>query len=125
LKASVNALKKNERIRKMNEEERQRQMDFIVNTLASASAKIDSITEKVNSLAEMQKLSEQERRMSEQERKADTVRIARLEKAFVVLSQVSQRCVERLDEHQTRISDFDNAIVMLTRLLSERQNGNP
>jgi chromosome segregation ATPase len=116
----------------MSEEERQRQMDFIVNTLASASAKIDSITEKVNGLAEMQKLSEQERQMSEQERrvseqerKADAVRIARLEEAFVVVSRLSQRFDERLDEHETRISDVENAIVMLTRLVSERQNGNP
>jgi plasmid stabilization system protein ParE len=114
----------------MNEEERQRQMDFIVNNLAAASAKIDGLAEKVDSLAEMHKLSEQERRMSEQERrvseqerKADVVRIARLEEAFVVLSHLSQRFDERLDEHQTQISDVKNAIVILTRLVSERQNG--
>ena len=98
-------------------------MDFIVNTLASASAKIDH-------LAEMHKLSEQERRMSEQDRrvseqgrKADAVRIARLEEAFVVVSNLSQRFDERLDEHETRISGVENAIVILTRLVSERQNG--
>jgi chromosome segregation ATPase len=116
----------------MTEEERQRQMDFIVNTLAQASAKIDgiaekvdSIAEKVDSLAEMQKLSEQERQVSEQERKADAVRIARLEEAFVAVSHLLQRFDERLDEHQTRISDVENAIVILTSLVSERQNGHP
>jgi hypothetical protein len=65
----------------MNEEERQRQMDFIINTLASLSARIDS-------LVESQKISEQEQR-------ADAVRLARLEEAFVTVSRLSQRYDER------------------------------
>jgi hypothetical protein len=105
-----------ERASEMSEEERQRQMDFIVNTLAQISAKVDNLAQVVDGLAEVQTRSEQERR-------ADVVRLARLEDSFVTLSLLSQRFVERLDEHQTRISDVENAIVILTRLVSERQNG--
>jgi hypothetical protein len=69
----------------MTDEHRQRQMDFIINTLANITAT-------------------QER--SELERKADAVRIGRLEDSMITLTQVSetltqlaQRSDERLDEH--------------------------
>jgi hypothetical protein len=107
----------------MNEEERQRQMDFISNTLAHASAKIDSLAEMHKLTEQERRMSEQDRRMSEQERKADAVRLARVEEALVALSRLSQRSVERLDEHEEQISDVKKAIVILTRLANERQNG--
>ncbi|MEA2176033.1 MAG: hypothetical protein QOD00_3625 [Blastocatellia bacterium] len=100
----------------MNEEERQRQMDFIINTLANLSAKIDGLVVATNSLTNAQTKSKKERR-------ADTVRLARLEEAFVVVSRLSQRYDERLDEHQARISNVENAIVILTRLVNEGHNG--
>ncbi|HEV7374735.1 MAG TPA: hypothetical protein VGN95_08455 [Pyrinomonadaceae bacterium] len=57
----------------MSEEERQRQMDFIVNTLAQLTAKIDG-------MADIQK--------------ADAIRIGRLEDAFVTLTKLSERAVD-------------------------------
>ena len=57
----------------MSEEERQRQMDFIVNTLAQLTAKVDGT-------ADIQK--------------ADATRIGRLEDAFVTLTKLSERVVD-------------------------------
>jgi hypothetical protein len=57
----------------MSEEERQRQMDFIVNTLAQLTAKVDG-------MANIQK--------------ADAVRIGRLEDAFVTLKKLSEHIVD-------------------------------
>jgi t-SNARE complex subunit (syntaxin) len=93
----------------MTDEERQRQMDFIINTLANITAT-------------------QER--SELERQADAVRIGRLEDSMVTLTQVSetltqlvQKSDERLDEHQEQITDVREAIVILTKLVDEGRNG--
>lgn len=86
----------------MSDEERQRQMDFILNTLAQITAK-------------------QER--AELEREADAVRISRLEESFVTLAQLSQRFFERLDDHEGRIGEVEQAMVMLTKLVSEGRNG--
>jgi DNA repair exonuclease SbcCD ATPase subunit len=85
----------------MTDEERQRQMDFILNNLAQVTAKIDN-------LADLQK--------------AGAVRINRLEDAFVTLTKLSERIVERLDEHNGRINDVEQAIVQLTKLV-DRRNG--
>lgn len=85
-----------------DEEERQRQMDFIVNTLAQLTAKIDSI-------ANIEK--------------ADVVRIGRLEDAFVTLTKLSERVVDRLDEHRERLSGIEQAIVTLTHLIEQRNGG--
>lgn len=54
----------------MSEDERQRMMDFIVNSLAQLTAKIDS-------MADIQK--------------ADAVRISRLEDAFVTLNRLVEQ----------------------------------
>ncbi len=104
----------------MTDEERQRQMDFIINTLANITAT-------------------QER--TELERKADAVRIGRLEDSMVTLTQVSetltqlaQKSDERLDEHQEKITDLRDvhqeqitdlreAILILTKIVNERRNG--
>jgi hypothetical protein len=56
----------------MSEDERQRQMDFILNSLAQLTAKVDG-------LADIQR--------------ADAVRVGRLEEAFVTLTQLSERVV--------------------------------
>ena len=92
----------------MSEEERQRQMDFILNNLAQVSAKVDALAD-----AQMK---------SDQVQRADAVRIGRLEEAFVTLTQLSERVFDRLDEHNARITTVEDAIVTLTRLV-ERRNG--
>ena len=86
----------------MSEEERQRQMDFVVNTLAQLTAKIDG-------MADIQK--------------ADGVRIGRLEDAFVTLTKLSERVVDRLDKHHERIDGIEQAIITLTRLVEQRNGG--
>jgi hypothetical protein len=58
----------------MSEEERQRQMDFILNSLTQLTAKLDC-------LADIER--------------ADAVRISRLEDAFVTLTQLSERVFDR------------------------------
>jgi hypothetical protein len=86
----------------MSEDERQRQMDFILNSLAQLTAKIDG-------MADIQR--------------ADAVRIGRVEEAFVTLTQLSERVVDRLDEHNARISRVEDAIATLTRLVEQRNGG--
>jgi high-affinity Fe2+/Pb2+ permease len=107
----------------MTDEQRQRQMDFIVNTLAGLTAKIDALTDTHT--------------MSELERKADAVRTGRLEESMVTLARVSEtltqlaqkygeRLVEhdaQINEHDSQITDVKQAIVILTKLLNERRNG--
>jgi hypothetical protein len=93
----------------MSEDERQRQMDFILNSLAQLTVKIDGLTENVDGLADIQR--------------ADAVRIGRLEEAFVTLTQLSERVVDRLDEHNARITNVEDAIVTLTRLVEQRNGG--
>ncbi len=107
----------------MTDEERQRQMDFIVNTLARVSTRLDVLTEKVDGLANAQAQTEQERKASELERKADAVRISRLEDAFLAFSKLSERIYERLEDHQSRIADVEGAILILTKLLNRGSNG--
>ncbi|HEY0545381.1 MAG TPA: hypothetical protein VGC91_08410 [Pyrinomonadaceae bacterium] len=99
----------------MTDEERQRQMDFIVNTLASVSAKLYTLVERVDGLAAVQA-------QAELERKADAVRISRIEEAFVALYKLSERIYERLDEHQSRIVNVEDAIVILKGLLDRMSN---
>ncbi len=93
----------------MSEDERQRQMDFILNNLAQISAKVDALSD-----AQLK---------SDQVQRADAVRIGRLEEAFVTLAQLSGRVMERLDEHDARITSVENAVVMLTRLVEQRNGG--
>jgi hypothetical protein len=93
----------------MSEDERQRQMDFILNNLAQISAKVDALSEG--------------QLKSDQVQRADAVRLGRLEEAFVTLTQLSERVIERLDEHDARITTVENAIVMLTRLVEQRNGG--
>lgn len=93
----------------MSEDERQRQMDFILNNLAQISAKVDALSES--------------QLKSNQVQRADAVRISRLEEAFVTLTQLSERVVERLDEHDARITTVENAVVILTRLVEQRNGG--
>jgi hypothetical protein len=74
-------------------------MDFITNTLANLSTKIDGIAVVVDGLAMATDSLASAQTKSEQERRDDTVRLAHLEDAFVAVSSLSQRYDERLDEH--------------------------
>ena len=85
----------------MSEEERQRQMDFILNSLFQ-------LTAKVGGLADIER--------------ADAVRIGRLEEAFVTLTELSSRVVERLDEQNARVNNVEQAIVTLTKLVEQHNN---
>jgi hypothetical protein len=58
----------------MSEDERPRQMDFILNSLAQLTVKIDGLTENIDGLANIQR--------------ADAVRIGRIEEAFVTLTRL-------------------------------------
>jgi hypothetical protein len=86
----------------MSEDERQRQMDFILHSLAQLTAKVDD-------LADIQR--------------ADAVRVGRLEEAFVTLTQLSERIVDRMDEHNARLTGVEDAIITLTRLVERRDSG--
>jgi hypothetical protein len=55
--------------------------------------------------------------------RADAVRVGRLEEAFVTLTQLSERVVDRLDEHHARLITVEDAMVTLTRLVAEKNGG--
>ncbi|MBV9957825.1 MAG: hypothetical protein JO360_05355 [Acidobacteria bacterium] len=111
----------------MTDEERQRQMEFIVNTLANITV--------------LQEQAQLDRKQAELERKADAVRIGRVEESMVTLTQLNQaltqlaqRHDERLDEHQHQITnlrdehqgqitDLKEAIVILTKIMNKGTNG--
>jgi hypothetical protein len=96
----------------VTDEERQRQMDFIVNTLAQVSVRLDGITIKVDGLTDSQSKTEEERR-------ADEIRIARLEEAYATMTRLAERFYERLDNNRMRVEE---SFVTLTRL-AERYDG--
>ena len=107
----------------MSEDERQRQMDFIVNNLAQLTVKLDSLTEKVDDLTEnVDSLTGNVDGLADIQR-ADAVRIGRIEEAFVTLTQLSGRLVDRLDEHNARITTVEDAVVTLIRLVEQRNGG--
>lgn len=85
-----------------NEEERQRQMDFIVDTLAQISARFDQ---------------------AEVERRADAVRIGRIEEAFTSVARLLVRYDERASETGARLSKVEDAVVTLAKLVEGRNGG--
>lgn len=46
-----------------------------------------------------------------------------IEEAFVTLTQLSERVVDRPDEHNARIAMVEDAIVTLKRLVAQRNGG--
>lgn len=100
----------------MTDEERQRQMDFIVSTLASVSAKLYTLTEKVTELVGAQSYAELGR-------KTEALRTARLEDAFVAVSKLSERMAKHLGDHHSRVTNIEEAIVVLKGLLDRMSNG--
>jgi hypothetical protein len=100
----------------MTEEERQRQMDFILDTLARLTAitdglayKIDGLTDTVGGLAESH--------VTERERSArEHARLIRLEESFVMLLELAGRHEERLDQNDRRSARLEESIAELRRL---------
>ena len=89
-----------------SEEDRQRQMDFILDTLAQISAKVDGLADA--------------HARSEQLRQADAVRIGRVEESFFTVTKLLVRYDERFDETETRLGKVEDAVVTLTRILEGR-----
>ena len=97
----------------MTEEERQRQIEFILDTLARLTAttdklayKADGLTDMIGGLAESQ--------VAERER--DQARVVRLEESFVVLIDLASRHEERLDKNDRRGARLEESIAELRRL---------
>ena len=107
----------------MSDEERERQIEFIINTVARLSAKVDALVDAQKQATQERLDFEQKHRVSEKERKADAVRLARVEEAYVSMMRLVERHEERLDNHETRVADIEGAIVILTRLLEKNSNG--
>ena len=47
----------------------------------------------------------------------DGERLARVERAFVQLTELAVRANERMDEHDARLASVEQAVVLLTRLV--------
>ena len=89
----------------MTDEERQRQMEFILDTLAR-------LTATTSQLAEMQK-------RADECWARDQGRLGRLEQSYVMLIELAQRHEERLDENDTRAANFSAALAELRRLVGQ------
>jgi ABC-type transporter Mla subunit MlaD len=85
----------------MTDEERQRQMDFIVETLARVSVRLEQ---------------------TELERKADAVRISRLEETLVTYSELSQRIYERLDDAFVNIAQLSDNISRQSERIAQQSD---
>lgn len=86
----------------MSEDERQRQMDFILDSLARLSANTDR-------MAELQA--------------RDPQRIKRLEESFILLTQMARSHEERHDRTEARVANMEEAVALLTRIVSKDSNG--
>jgi hypothetical protein len=107
----------------MTGEERQRQMDFILDTLARLTATTDGLAYKIGGLTDtVGGLAESH--VAERERSArDQARVVRLEESFVVLADLASRHEERLDQNDRRSVRLEESIAELRRL-TEGNGGN-
>ena len=86
----------------MSEDERQRQMDFILDSLARLSANTDR-------MAEIQA--------------HDRQRLKRLEESFVLLTEMARSHEERHDRTEARVANMEEAVALLTRIVGKSANG--
>jgi hypothetical protein len=104
----------------MTEEERQRQIEFILATLAHLTATTSRLAE--SHAAETSRLAESH--AAERERIArDHARLVRLEESFVVLADLASRHEERLDQNDRRAARLEESIAELRRF-TEENGGN-
>jgi len=99
----------------MNDEERQRQMDFIVHQQAQFTIQLSGLTEKVQALADSQHRAEQ--------------RWARTEegiRGLLVIAEIHEREIEALRESGRESNErLDALINTVERIISERRDGGP
>jgi len=86
-------------------EERERQMEFILDSLARLTVNTGQL------------LEAQERDRAAQER--DRARTARLEESFLVLIELASRHEERLDAGDRRAANMETAIAELRRMIDK------
>lgn len=86
----------------MSDEEMRRKMEFIVETLANVTTKIDSLVEAQAS--------------DSAARKKDPARIARLEASFVMLTELARSADERADRTERRVAGLEESLSILTEL---------
>ena len=111
----------------MTDEERQRQMDFIVNQQAEFSVKLDRLGEKVDALADTQQRSEEKWSRTE-----EGIR------SLLTIAEIHEREITELKENIRETSAISRAateagratderlnalILMVEKYLSERRNG--
>ncbi|MFN2454238.1 MAG: hypothetical protein ABR577_08460 [Pyrinomonadaceae bacterium] len=123
----------------MSEEEMQRKIEFIVETLASVSTMIDKLTEtQAKDAVRVSQLEESFVLLTELARSADeradridklvevqakdTVRVAQLEKSFVLLTELARSADERADRTEYRVAGLEEAYVNLAKIV-ERIEG--
>ncbi|MBA3242989.1 MAG: hypothetical protein H0T60_17340 [Acidobacteria bacterium] len=111
----------------MTDEERQRQMDFIVNQQAEFSVKLDRLGEKVDALADTQQRSEEKWSRTEEGIRS-LLSIAEIHEREITELKESVRATSetaRAANEAGRATDERlNALVnMFERYLSERRNG--
>ncbi len=104
----------------MSEEEMQRKVEFIVETLASLTTRIDKFAERTDKLAEAQTTDSAAR-------VKDAARTARLEASFVMLTELARSADERADRTEYRVAGLEEAYVNLAKIVerieSEGRNG--
>jgi hypothetical protein len=103
----------------MTDEERQRQMEFILDTLARLTATTERLAE-MQARQDERWAHEDERWAREEERDArEHTRLTRLEQSFVMLIELAERHEEQLDQNDTRAQNFSAALNELRRLIGQ------
>lgn len=97
----------------MTDDERERTMQFILEQQAQFMANMQMLQE-----ANARNDEHRERDAARQAREAE--RHARLERAFVQLTELAVSANERMNEHDARLASVEEAVVMLTRLVSDK-----
>jgi hypothetical protein len=104
----------------MTDEERQRQMDFIVSQQAELSVKLDRLGEKVDGLADIQNRAEERWTRTE-----ESIR------SLLTIAEIHEREITSLKDSIRETSEAGRAtderlnalIIMVERYFSERRNG--
>lgn len=107
----------------MTEEERQRQMDFILDTLARLTTMTDGLAYKIGGLTDMVGGLAESQAVERERSARDQARLIRLEESFVVLTDLAGRHEERLDQNDRRAARLEESIAELRRLTGQNGDG--
>ena len=99
----------------MTEEERQRQMEFILDTLARLTATTDALAYKIGGVADMIGGLAESHVIARERIERDQARIVRLEESFVLLLELAGRHEERLDQNDRRAARLEESMAELRR----------